>query len=95
MLMLLGFASPASSLCCNVIGLFVRHIYIPQLPMDSVTYYLPVLKHFETFFIFLSGTNEAAVIEVLARRTIAQRQRIKEAYKQSVGKVLIQPTRKK
>lgn len=34
-----------------------------------------------------SGTNEAAIIDVLAHRTIAQRQRIKEAYKQTVGKV--------
>ncbi|KAJ0057096.1 hypothetical protein NL108_002020, partial [Boleophthalmus pectinirostris] len=33
-------------------------------------------------------TNEAAIIEVLAHRTIAQRQRIKEAYKQSIGKEL-------
>lgn len=33
-----------------------------------------------------AGTNEAAIIEVLAHRTIAQRQRIKEAYKQAVGK---------
>lgn len=39
--------------------------------------------------IFLAGTNEAAIIEVLARRTIAQRQRIKEAYKQIVGKVRV------
>lgn len=36
---------------------------------------------------FLSGTNEAALIEILAHRTIAQRQRIKMAYKQTVGKV--------
>uniref|UniRef100_A0A3B4ZDH6 Annexin n=1 Tax=Stegastes partitus TaxID=144197 RepID=A0A3B4ZDH6_9TELE len=35
-----------------------------------------------------AGTNEAALIEVLAHRTIAQRQRIKEAYKQIVGKDL-------
>lgn len=35
-----------------------------------------------------AGTNEAALIEVLAHRTIAQRQRIKEAYKQAVGKDL-------
>ncbi|CAL9683440.1 unnamed protein product [Knipowitschia caucasica] len=35
-----------------------------------------------------AGTKEAAIIEVLARRTITQRQRIKEAYKQSVGKDL-------
>ncbi|KAM6986903.1 annexin A4 [Aplochiton taeniatus] len=34
------------------------------------------------------GTDEAAVIEVLAQRTIAQRQRIKEQYKQIVGKDL-------
>lgn len=39
---------------------------------------------------FLAGTDEAAIIEVLAHRTIAQRQRIKEAYKQSVGKVSVQ-----
>lgn len=38
---------------------------------------------------FLAGTDEAAIIEVLAHRTIAQRQRIKEAYKQSVGKVSV------
>ncbi|XP_073334145.1 annexin A4 [Pagrus major] len=35
-----------------------------------------------------AGTNEATITEVLAHRTIAQRQRIKEAYKQSVGKDL-------
>ncbi|XP_037609444.1 annexin A4 [Sebastes umbrosus] len=35
-----------------------------------------------------AGTNEAVITEVLARRTIAQRQRIKEAYKQTVGKDL-------
>uniref|UniRef100_A0A8C8J270 Annexin n=1 Tax=Oncorhynchus tshawytscha TaxID=74940 RepID=A0A8C8J270_ONCTS len=35
-----------------------------------------------------AGTDEAVVIEVLARRTIAQRQRIKEAYKLTVGKDL-------
>ena len=38
---------------------------------------------------FLSGTDEAAVIEVIAHRTIAQRQRIKEAFKQAVGKVRV------
>lgn len=37
--------------------------------------------------LLLAGTNEEAITEVLARRTVAQRQRIKEAYKQSVGKV--------
>ncbi|KAG7476345.1 hypothetical protein MATL_G00081920 [Megalops atlanticus] len=35
-----------------------------------------------------AGTDEAAIIEVLAHRTIAQRQRIKETYKQTVGKEL-------
>ncbi|KAJ3605845.1 hypothetical protein NHX12_027889 [Muraenolepis orangiensis] len=35
-----------------------------------------------------AGTDEAALVEVLARRTIAQRQRIKEGYKQQVGKDL-------
>ncbi|XP_029940044.1 annexin A4-like isoform X2 [Salarias fasciatus] len=35
-----------------------------------------------------AGTNEATIIEVLAHRTIIQRQRIKEAYKQTVGKDL-------
>ncbi|KAG7272412.1 hypothetical protein CRUP_013166 [Coryphaenoides rupestris] len=35
-----------------------------------------------------TGTDEAAIIEVLTRRTIAQRQRIKEGYKQRVGKNL-------
>ncbi|XP_042250447.1 annexin A4 [Thunnus maccoyii] len=35
-----------------------------------------------------AGTDEAAVIDVLSHRTIAQRQRIKEAYKQAVGKDL-------
>lgn len=37
--------------------------------------------------ICFAGTDEAAVIDVLAHRTIAQRQRIKEAFKQAVGKV--------
>lgn len=36
---------------------------------------------------FLSGTNEATIIEILTQRTVAQRQRIKMAYKQTVGKV--------
>ncbi|XP_061603676.1 annexin A4 [Phyllopteryx taeniolatus] len=35
-----------------------------------------------------AGTDEAVIIEVLAHRTIAQRQRIKEAFKQAVGKDL-------
>ncbi|XP_064164342.1 annexin A4-like [Anguilla rostrata] len=35
-----------------------------------------------------AGTNEAAIIEILAHRTIAQRQLIQQAYKQSVGKDL-------
>ncbi|CAL8405864.1 unnamed protein product [Arctogadus glacialis] len=35
-----------------------------------------------------TGTDEGALIEVLARRTIAQRQLIKEQYKQQVGKSL-------
>lgn len=40
-------------------------------------------------FLFFAGTNEATITEVLAHRTIAQRQRIKEAYKQTVGKVRV------
>ncbi|XP_062268454.1 annexin A4 [Platichthys flesus] len=35
-----------------------------------------------------TGTDEKVVIEVLAHRTVAQRQRIKEAFKQAVGKDL-------
>ncbi|TKS84514.1 Annexin A4 [Collichthys lucidus] len=35
-----------------------------------------------------AGTNEETIIEVIAHRTIAQRQRIKEAYKQALGKDL-------
>ncbi|KAG7476346.1 hypothetical protein MATL_G00081930 [Megalops atlanticus] len=35
-----------------------------------------------------TSADEAAIIEVLAHRTIAQRQRIKETYKQTVGKEL-------
>lgn len=41
--------------------------------------------------LFFSGTNEATITEVLAHRTIAQRQRIKEAYKQALGKVRALP----
>lgn len=37
--------------------------------------------------VFLAGTNEAAIVEVLAHRTNSQRQRVKEAYKVSFGKV--------
>uniref|UniRef100_A0A3Q3WNN4 Annexin n=1 Tax=Mola mola TaxID=94237 RepID=A0A3Q3WNN4_MOLML len=33
-----------------------------------------------------AGTNEDIIVEIMAHRTIAQRQRIKEAYKQAVGK---------
>uniref|UniRef100_A0A671KRT6 Annexin n=1 Tax=Sinocyclocheilus anshuiensis TaxID=1608454 RepID=A0A671KRT6_9TELE len=36
-----------------------------------------------------TGTNEATIIEILAHRTIAQRLKIKEAFKQSVGKELV------
>ncbi|XP_026074877.1 annexin A4 [Carassius auratus] len=36
-----------------------------------------------------NGTNEATIIEILAHRTIAQRQKIKESFKQSVGKELV------
>ncbi|CAF99283.1 unnamed protein product, partial [Tetraodon nigroviridis] len=35
-----------------------------------------------------AGTDEAAITAIVAHRTIAQRQRLKEAYKQSVGKDL-------
>ncbi|XP_060917126.1 annexin A4 [Labrus mixtus] len=35
-----------------------------------------------------TGTDEAAVTEVLSHRTVAQRQRIKEVFKQAVGKDL-------
>ncbi|XP_048876646.1 annexin A4 [Brienomyrus brachyistius] len=35
-----------------------------------------------------AGTNEATIIEVLAHRTIAQRQSIKDAYKKTLGKDL-------
>ncbi|XP_057177934.1 annexin A4 [Triplophysa rosa] len=36
-----------------------------------------------------AGTNEATIVEILPRRTIAQRQKIKEAFKRTVGKDLI------
>uniref|UniRef100_A0A672KJR6 Annexin n=1 Tax=Sinocyclocheilus grahami TaxID=75366 RepID=A0A672KJR6_SINGR len=36
-----------------------------------------------------TGTNEVTIIEILAHRTIAQRLKIKEAFKQSVGKELV------
>lgn len=36
-----------------------------------------------------AGTNEATIIEIIAHRTIAQRQKIKEAFKQSIGKELL------
>lgn len=39
----------------------------------------------------LAGTDEAAITAIIAHRTIAQRQRIKEAYKQSLGKVRASP----
>lgn len=39
----------------------------------------------------LAGTDETAITAVVAHRTIAQRQRIKEAYKQSLGKVRAPP----
>lgn len=35
----------------------------------------------------LAGTDETAITAIIAHCTIAQRQRLKEAYKQSVGKV--------
>ncbi|XP_060928206.1 annexin A4 [Limanda limanda] len=35
-----------------------------------------------------TGTDEAVIIDVLAHRTVAQRQRIKETFKQAVGKDL-------
>lgn len=36
-----------------------------------------------------AGTNEATIIEIVAHRTIAQRQKIKEAFKRTIGKDLM------
>jgi len=44
------------------------------------------------FYVALSyheGVDEATIVEVLAKRTNAQRQQIKAAYQQSTGKVSI------
>lgn len=45
------------------------------------------LKKIQFLLVLHVGTKEAPIIEVLAHRTIAQRQRVKEAFKQAVGKV--------
>uniref|UniRef100_A0A671WFR4 Annexin n=1 Tax=Sparus aurata TaxID=8175 RepID=A0A671WFR4_SPAAU len=59
---------------------------IRDVPGEVKNYNFKLTKFYIVFF--LAGTNEATITEVLAHRTIAQRQRIKEAFKQSVGKDL-------
>jgi len=41
------------------------------------------------FFSSHEGVDEATIVEVLAKRSNAQRQQLKEAYQQSTGKVSI------
>uniref|UniRef100_A0A672ZAI4 Annexin n=1 Tax=Sphaeramia orbicularis TaxID=375764 RepID=A0A672ZAI4_9TELE len=39
-------------------------------------------------YFVVAGTDELVIIDILSHRTVAQRQRIKEAYKQAIGKDL-------
>lgn len=44
-------------------------------------------RHLQGFVLLSLGVDEATIIDILTKRTNAQRQQIKSAYHQSTGKV--------